>query len=104
VTRDQSHAATNRRSVHARTYRHGASTDHDGEVAELHWSDGRSVQISSFPNENGGVLIRVWPENGTAEYGGHNLTSFSAALKFSDDGGIEVESLDVRSPWERHRV
>jgi hypothetical protein len=78
----------------------GGSSDHNAAVAELHWPDHRVVQISSYAPDDSGVLIRVWQAGGTAEYGGTNLTLLSAALKFTDDGGIEIESLDVRKPWK----
>jgi hypothetical protein len=88
------------RNVFARLFgRMSNASDHEANVAELHWSDGRSVQISSYP-DNDGVLIRVWGENGTHEYGGSNLSLFSAALRFTDGDGIEIESLDVRKPMK----
>jgi hypothetical protein len=84
--------------VIARVYdRFSGGHDHEGRVAELHWSDGRVVQISSWPDDDG-VLIRVWPENGTAENGGDNITEFSAALRFLDDGSTEIDSLRVNKP------
>jgi hypothetical protein len=70
----------------ARTYgRHGGAEDHEAQVAELHWPDGRVVQISGATeaDEIRGlhVLIRVWPQNGTAENGGSNLTSLAIVLE-----------------------
>lgn len=88
----------------ARLYRDwGGSVDDDrARVAELHWAEGRVVQISSHHKDDG-VLIRVWPKNGTHEYGGGNITAASISLKWADDGGVEVEHFEVRTPWERHR-
>ena len=85
----------------ARTYGNfGGSEDHAASVAELHWPDGRVVQISGATAADeisgGHVLIRVWPENGTHEYGGSNLTDFSAVLRF-DGTGWKITSLDARS-------
>lgn len=87
------------RSVFARLYKRfgGAVDEHEARVTELHWSDGRVVQISSWP-EDDGVLIRVWPANGTNENGGYNITTLSAGIRFNDDGSDEVEHLDIRQP------
>lgn len=75
----------------------GSEDHHDANVAELHWDDGRVVQISGaekadFRGKH--VLIRVWPENGTAEYGGGNLTSFSIILRPKGKDWI-IESMHV---------
>lgn len=89
-----------RRSVFARIYSRfsvAREDDHEARVTELHWSDGRVVQISSWPDDDG-ALIRVWPANGTAEYGGGNLTTLSVGIRFNDDGSDEIEHLDVRKP------
>lgn len=91
-----------RKRVFARTYGDlGGSDDHSANVAELHWPDGRVVQISGATEgdeiRGGHVLIRVWPENGTSEYGGSNSTDFSVVLRFDGDGW-KITSLDARSP------
>ena len=55
--------------MHARHYDGGVGTDHYGStVAELHWKDGRSVQISGAEAEDSRgkhLMIRLWPEKGT---------------------------------------
>ena len=70
----------------ARHYDSGARpVDHfEASVAELHWDDGRSVQISGGEVEHPSgkhLMIRVWPENGTNEYGGDNTTSLTIHLE-----------------------
>ena len=87
--------------VHARTYGwSGGYEERDANVAELHWPDGRSVQISGATEDDeirgGHVLIRVWPENGTHEYGGSNMDDFSVVLRF-DGAGWKITSLNARS-------
>lgn len=68
--------------VSARTFdRFSNAHDHEGQVAELHWPDGRVVQISG----------------GTADdsRGGSNITSFSTVLR-ADGDDWRIETLDSR--------
>ena len=86
--------------VYSRTYdTFSGAHDHEGNVAELHWPDGRVVQISGATEADeirgGHVLIRVWPENGTHENGGSNLTAFSVVLRF-DGEGWRITDMDAR--------
>jgi hypothetical protein len=60
----------------------------DGRTAELHFDDGRVVQISALP-DNRGILLRTWGVNGTVEYGGDNMTTLSAVIRLSDVAMIE---------------
>jgi len=53
-------------------------------VTELHWDDGRVVQISGAEDDDSRgkhIMIRLFPENGTAEYGGGNLDSLTLVLE-----------------------
>jgi hypothetical protein len=59
-----------------------------GRTAELHFDDGRVVQISATLGDDG-VLLRMWGPNGTAEYGGENMTTLSAVVRLSDVATIE---------------
>lgn len=73
--------------------------DHDGRTAELHLTDHAVAQVSEIPEDQGsGFLIRVWPPNGTHEYGGNNSTALCAVVKFVDDNWI-VESLNIDKKW-----
>ncbi len=59
------------------------------QIVELHWSDGCSVQIAG--HEVGGdfetrLMLRVWPKNGTEEYGGDNETFMSLRLLRGEEG------------------
>lgn len=91
--------------IHTRTYDgHSGGHDHEGSVAELHWPDGRVVQISgATENDSRGshVLIRVWPKDGTVEYGGGNITSFSMLLR-PDGDGWSVHSLHIDGKYLDH--
>lgn len=86
-----------------RQYNAGGHTESNSQVAELHYDDGRVVQISGAEasDEVRGkhILIRVWPANGTNEYGGGNLPSLSVCLR-PDGGGWRIEEFDFRAAWE----
>ena len=79
----------------ARTYRDGVATPSIGEVVALHLSNNAVAQVSAFPGEQeNGFLLRVWPPNGTHEYGGDNGTLLSVAIRFDDGGNVVLEGLD----------
>jgi hypothetical protein len=53
-------------------------------VTSLHLTneDGtRIAQVSALPDDRAGFLIRVWPVNGTHEYGGDNGTVVSIVVE-----------------------
>lgn len=77
-----------------RTYTHGVATPSDGRVVALHLPNNAVAQVSAFPGEENGFLLRVWPPNGTYEYGGDNGTLLSVAVRFDDDGSVVLEGLD----------
>jgi hypothetical protein len=74
----------------------------NGKVAEVH-VDKASAQVSVLPDDVG-FLIRVWPQEGTHEYGGGNSTALSLVIRFDDDGKPTLTHFDfwdhVRRPTE----
>ena len=77
----------------ARTY-HPNAGEYPGNVAELHLESNAVAQVALTQGQDG-FLIRVWPPNGTHEYGGHNLTAMSAVIRFDDDGKPVVEYIEA---------
>jgi hypothetical protein len=72
--------------THTRTYDScSVGADHDGKVAEVHLASHAVAQVSAFTADDG-FLVRVWPPNGTHEYGGTNSSALSFAISFDDDG------------------
>jgi len=58
-------------------------------LVELHWADGCSVQLAGYETgdkDETRLLLRVWPKNGTAEYGGDNQTFMSLRLLRGEEG------------------
>jgi hypothetical protein len=60
--------------------------DYDGDTAEVHHEDGRSVQV--YFQESGRVLIRMYGPNGTAEYGGNNMTELAMVVDLHEHATI----------------
>lgn len=69
-------------------------TEHDANVIDLHLSFGAVAQISATP-DNAGFLIRVWPCNGTHEYGGNNMTVLTAVVTYDQACKAHVERIDM---------
>lgn len=78
--------------------RHGFSTEgfRDSDVIDMHLSFGAVCQVSSLP-DNDGFLIRVWPVNGTHEYGGNNMTILSAVVQYGPDLKATLDHIEWRS-------
>ncbi len=75
----------------ARVYdRNGEYTSFPGiKIVELHWNDGCSVQLAGYEVRDSKatrLLLRVWPKNGTEEYGGDNQTFMALCLLRGEDG------------------
>lgn len=70
-------------------------------AVEIEQATGTSVaQVSAITPEthlgqDPGYLIRVWPINGTAEYGGGNTTFLSVTVQFDADGQPYLENLST---------
>lgn len=81
----------------SRAYDSGARP-HDfwspGAVAEIHFDDGRSVQISG--RDDGTILLRMWGPNGTHEYGGNNMTELCASFVLTDH--VTIDSMWFQPP------
>lgn len=69
----------------SRAYTSGAKAvdQYGGTCAEIHFDDGRVVQVSG--SEDGRVLLRMWEPGGTMEYG------------FTDSGGSPSNTMPVLS-------
>jgi hypothetical protein len=70
---------------YGRTWLMGSAEERVASVADLRLPDNAIAQVSALPDQDG-FLIRVWPPNGTHEYGGTNLTVLTVAMK--SDGTI----------------
>src|SRR5690606_21155798 len=55
--------------------------EHDSKVATLLLPSNASAQVSALMEEDG-FLIRVWPPNGTHEFGGSNSTVATIVVRF----------------------
>lgn len=74
--------------------------DFDGGLtAEVHFVDGRSVQISC--EDNGRVLIRLWGPNGTVEYGGGNMTVLSLVVELHETATIQSMYMNGPVPYRK---
>lgn len=67
--------------------------DGDTSVAQI-----SAIAPSANPDfsQAPGYLIRVWPINGTHEYGGSNDTFLSAVVLFDEDGKPYLDKLVVQ--------
>jgi len=76
-------------------------------TAEVHFPDGRIVQISCAgpgdPRGEGTVLLSAFPPNGTAEAGGANLTDLTMLFTLGVEGS-EVRSVELASPDAQARI
>ena len=68
-----------------RTYDTGYSPDVEASVVELILDRNIKGQMSVLPDGDG-FLIRLWPPNGTHEFGGTNGTALSMSMRFDDEG------------------
>lgn len=74
----------------------GYSPEQRAAVAELILQSNAVAQIGALPSSDG-FLIRVWPPNGTHEFGGNNMTVMSFVIRFDAKGKAIIEHLDLRS-------
>lgn len=75
-----------------RTYDMGYTPDVKASVVELILDRNIVGQLTEIPDGDG-FLIRLWPPNGTHEFGGNNGTSLSMVVKFEADGQMRLMSL-----------
>lgn len=64
-------------------------------VAELVLDTHAVAQITAIKelSEEDGFLVRIWPPNGTHEYGGYNMTALSFVIRF-ENGHPSLKYLD----------
>lgn len=90
-----------------RTYHHGYHPEVEADVVELILPGNIKAQVSEIPPSQGvGFLIRVWPPNGTHEFGGTNGTALSMSMTFDKDGIMTLKSLNLdhdASTWNPPR-
>jgi hypothetical protein len=87
---------------HARVFdRSAIGHDHPSEVVALHLSYNAVAQVASLPDRDG-FLIRVWPSNGTYEYGGTNTTLLSVVIKFDAQLRPSIEHLSINVDADRY--
>jgi hypothetical protein len=80
----------------ARVYRLGGTDVVEARVVELRTGSHIVGQISELPEGQGdGLLIRVWPPDGTHEDGGSNLEALSLVVSFDADGVLTLQNLSL---------
>lgn len=70
-------------------------TELPGNIVELVWVDGRTVQLSTSPDDSGLCLLRCFPPDGKGDI--DRNTDMSMAFSFTP-AGLEIRSLNTNLP------